>query len=173
MQDSLCNDVHYDLHGWFSVRFLITTWSAFPFFPINHGCWCFLFCAYNRGVNALFVLPLLSACNCNLHAKRCRFNLELYKLSEQTSGGICINCKHNTAGRNCHYCREGYYRDETKPMTHRKACKGRMLPLLYYHWLLSLSLFVLQPATATCTPNAAVSIRNYTFYRDVAVVGFA
>uniref|UniRef100_A0A914BVA5 Laminin N-terminal domain-containing protein n=1 Tax=Acrobeloides nanus TaxID=290746 RepID=A0A914BVA5_9BILA len=63
------------------------------------------------------------ACNCNLHAKKCRFNMELYRLSGNKSGGICINCRHNTAGRNCHYCKLGYYRDMEKPITHRKACK--------------------------------------------------
>lgn len=62
-------------------------------------------------------------CNCNLHARRCRFNMELYKLSGRKSGGVCLKCRHNTAGRHCHYCREGYYRDSTKPITHRKACK--------------------------------------------------
>uniref|UniRef100_G3R8C0 Netrin-1 n=1 Tax=Gorilla gorilla gorilla TaxID=9595 RepID=G3R8C0_GORGO len=63
------------------------------------------------------------ACNCNLHARRCRFNMELYKLSGRKSGGVCLNCRHNTAGRHCHYCKEGYYRDMGKPITHRKACK--------------------------------------------------
>uniref|UniRef100_A0A8D1ASK9 Netrin 1 n=1 Tax=Sus scrofa TaxID=9823 RepID=A0A8D1ASK9_PIG len=65
------------------------------------------------------------ACNCNLHARRCRFNMELYKLSGRKSGGVCLNCRHNTAGRHCHYCKEGYFRDLGKPITHRKACKGR------------------------------------------------
>lgn len=64
------------------------------------------------------------ACNCNLHARRCRFNMELYKLSGRKSGGVCLNCRHNTAGRHCHYCKEGYYRDLGKPITHRKACKA-------------------------------------------------
>ncbi|KHN83556.1 Netrin unc-6 [Toxocara canis] len=64
------------------------------------------------------------ACNCNLHAKKCRFNMELYKLSGNRSGGVCINCRHNTAGRNCHYCKPGFYRDRTKPITHRQACKS-------------------------------------------------
>ncbi|XP_062853410.1 netrin-1a isoform X2 [Trichomycterus rosablanca] len=64
------------------------------------------------------------ACNCNLHARRCRFNMELYKLSGRKSGGVCLNCRHNTAGRHCHYCKEGYYRDMSKPITHRKACKA-------------------------------------------------
>ncbi|XP_078691251.1 netrin-1-like isoform X1 [Branchiostoma floridae x Branchiostoma belcheri] len=64
------------------------------------------------------------ACNCNLHARRCRFNMELYKLSGRKGGGVCLNCRHNTAGRHCHYCKEGFYRDESKPITHRKACKA-------------------------------------------------
>ncbi|XP_077555610.1 netrin-1-like [Haemaphysalis longicornis] len=63
-------------------------------------------------------------CNCNLHARRCRFNMELYKLSGRQSGGVCLNCRHNTAGRHCHYCKEGYYRDHSKPITHRKACRA-------------------------------------------------
>ncbi|KAL6064943.1 hypothetical protein STEG23_026967, partial [Scotinomys teguina] len=67
--------------------------------------------------------PALLACNCNLHARRCRFNMELYKLSGRKSGGVCLNCRHNTAGRHCHYCKEGFYRDMGKPITHRKACK--------------------------------------------------
>lgn len=74
-------------------------------------------------------LPLLTlcsfaACNCNLHARRCRFNMELYKLSGRKSGGVCLNCRHNTAGRHCHYCKEGFYRDLSKSITDRKACKG-------------------------------------------------
>lgn len=63
------------------------------------------------------------ACECNQHARRCRFNMELYKLSGRVSGGVCLKCRHFTAGRHCHYCREGYYRDPTKQITHRKACK--------------------------------------------------
>ncbi|KAF8355307.1 unc-6, partial [Pristionchus pacificus] len=62
------------------------------------------------------------ACNCNLHAKRCRFDSELFKMSGDRSGGVCINCRHNTAGRNCHLCKPGFFRDPTKPITHRKVC---------------------------------------------------
>lgn len=68
----------------------------------------------------------VSACECNLHARKCRFNMELYKLSGRVSGGVCLKCRHFTAGRHCHYCREGYYRDPTKHITHRKACKGKI-----------------------------------------------
>lgn len=63
-------------------------------------------------------------CNCNQHARKCRFNMDLYKLSGRVSGGVCLNCRHYTAGRYCHYCKEGYYRDPDKPITHRKACKA-------------------------------------------------
>lgn len=72
-------------------------------------------------------LPCLpvSVCNCNLHARKCRFNMELYKLSGRVSGGVCLQCRHFTAGRHCHYCREGYYRDPARPITHRKACKRK------------------------------------------------
>ncbi|XP_044034789.1 netrin 2 [Siniperca chuatsi] len=63
-------------------------------------------------------------CNCNLHARRCRFNMELYKLSGRKSGGVCMNCRHNTAGRHCHYCKEGFYRDMARPISHRRACKA-------------------------------------------------
>ncbi|KAI8425913.1 hypothetical protein MSG28_004920 [Choristoneura fumiferana] len=49
--------------------------------------------------------------------------MELYKLSGRASGGVCLKCRHFTAGRHCHYCREGYYRDPAKPITHKKACK--------------------------------------------------
>lgn len=63
------------------------------------------------------------SCNCNSHARQCRFNMELYKLSGRVSGGVCINCRHATTGRHCHYCKEGFYRDPTKPLNHRKVCK--------------------------------------------------
>ena len=62
-------------------------------------------------------------CSCNLHARRCRFNMELYRLSGGVSGGVCYKCRHNTAGRHCHYCKEGYFRNQARPMTHKKACR--------------------------------------------------
>lgn len=46
-------------------------------------------------------------------------------MSGRRSGGVCLKCRHQTAGRNCHYCVEGFYRDNDYPHTHRKACKGR------------------------------------------------
>lgn len=84
----------------------------------NKTCFIYIFLKY---ITNVFVF---AACNCNEHAKRCRFDMELYKLSGRVSGGVCLKCRHFTAGRYCHYCKEGYYRDPTKPITHRKACKG-------------------------------------------------
>ena len=70
-------------------------------------------------------------CDCNLHARRCRFNMELYRLSGGVSGGVCYKCRHNTAGRHCHYCKEGYYRDQKKPMTHTSVGRFRPMCLQY------------------------------------------
>lgn len=84
--------------------------------------------ALNKLYLSCFIFPMSissKACHCNLHARRCRFNMELYKLSGRRSGGVCLNCRHNTAGRHCHYCKEGYYRDMTKAISHRRACKGK------------------------------------------------
>ena len=75
--------------------------------------------------------------------------MELYKLSGRKSGGVCLNCRHNTAGRHCHYCKEGYYRDLGKPITHRKACKGRwgeapappLSPYIYLSIYICLSIY--------------------------------
>ncbi|BFZ03376.1 hypothetical protein BsWGS_06415 [Bradybaena similaris] len=64
------------------------------------------------------------ACNCNLHARRCRFNYELFQMSGMRGGGICLNCKHNTAGRHCNYCKEGYYRDSSRRIADKRACKA-------------------------------------------------
>ncbi len=82
------------------------------------------------------------ACHCNLHARRCRFNMELYKLSGRRSGGVCLNCRHNTAGRHCHYCKEGYYRDMTKAISHRRACKGKQPKISITLQLLQIQIYV-------------------------------
>lgn len=76
--------------------------------------------------------------------------MELYKLSGRTSGGVCLKCRHNTAGRHCHYCKEGYYRDKTKPITHRKACKGK--PGGDLGWS--------QTRLATCASSSPVILRQ-------------
>lgn len=50
--------------------------------------------------------------------------MDVYKYSKKKSGGVCLNCAHNTAGRNCHLCKQGFYRDILYPITSINACKG-------------------------------------------------
>ncbi|XP_068384790.1 netrin-5 isoform X2 [Eschrichtius robustus] len=63
-------------------------------------------------------------CSCNQHARRCRFNSELFRLSGGRSGGVCERCRHHTAGRHCHYCQPGFWRDPSQPINSRKACRA-------------------------------------------------
>uniref|UniRef100_A0A8C6S0G6 Netrin-5 n=1 Tax=Nannospalax galili TaxID=1026970 RepID=A0A8C6S0G6_NANGA len=63
-------------------------------------------------------------CSCNQHARRCRFNSELFRLSGGHSGGVCERCRHHTAGRHCHYCQPGFWRDPSQPITSPKACRA-------------------------------------------------
>lgn len=95
---------------------------------------------------------MVSACECNQHARRCKFDMGLYKLSGRVSGGVCLKCRHFTAGRHCHYCREGYYRDPTKQITHRKACKRKSFHSKFVlnsiqstHWFFSFGWFIYLP----------------------------
>lgn len=63
------------------------------------------------------------ACECNSHSNKCRFSMEVFQQSGRRSGGVCQKCRHHTAGRHCQYCQNGYTRDHSKPLHHRKACQ--------------------------------------------------
>ena len=56
---------------------------------------------------------LLSACKCNNHAEKCHFDPSLFAASGNRTGGVCDDCQHNTEGRNCEYCIEGFYQNTT------------------------------------------------------------
>ncbi|KAM8787731.1 LOW QUALITY PROTEIN: netrin-5 [Rhynchonycteris naso] len=64
-------------------------------------------------------------CFCNQHARCCRFNSELFRLSGGRSGGVCEQRRHHTAGRHCHYCQTGFWRDPSQPITSHKACRHK------------------------------------------------
>ncbi|KAJ8416638.1 hypothetical protein AAFF_G00325160 [Aldrovandia affinis] len=62
-------------------------------------------------------------CECNGHSLKCRFSMEVFQQSGRRSGGVCLKCSHHTTGRHCQYCQNGYTRDHSRPMAHRKACR--------------------------------------------------
>uniref|UniRef100_A0A8C6T7K1 Netrin 5 n=1 Tax=Neogobius melanostomus TaxID=47308 RepID=A0A8C6T7K1_9GOBI len=63
------------------------------------------------------------ACECNGHSNKCRFSMEVFQQSGRKSGGVCQKCRHHTAGRHCQYCQNGYTRDNSKPLNHRRVCQ--------------------------------------------------
>lgn len=54
--------------------------------------------------------------------------MEVFQQSGRHSGGVCLKCRHNMAGRHCQYCQNGYARDHSKPLKHRKACQRQSPP---------------------------------------------
>ncbi|XP_055053809.2 netrin-1 isoform X1 [Misgurnus anguillicaudatus] len=63
-------------------------------------------------------------CECNGHSTKCRFSMAMYQQSGRVSGGVCLKCRHHTTGRHCQFCQNGYTRDHSKPLSHRKACQS-------------------------------------------------
>lgn len=50
-------------------------------------------------------------CECNGLADRCVFDPD--ELARNgTHGGVCIDCKENTAGNHCEYCKENFFKNE-------------------------------------------------------------
>ena len=39
-------------------------------------------------------------------------------------GGVCINCKKNTAGINCEHCKQGYYRPKSVSRFDPHPCRA-------------------------------------------------
>ncbi|XP_062312522.1 netrin-4 [Osmerus eperlanus] len=61
-------------------------------------------------------------CECHSHADSCHFSKRAWLSSGGRSGGVCDNCRHNTAGRKCQRCRHGYHRHPTMPLNSPYAC---------------------------------------------------
>uniref|UniRef100_A0A1I8GFS7 Laminin N-terminal domain-containing protein n=1 Tax=Macrostomum lignano TaxID=282301 RepID=A0A1I8GFS7_9PLAT len=62
-------------------------------------------------------------CQCNGHTDRCHFDASTYQFSAQPkSAGVCLGCRHNTAGRNCQYCRPGYHRNWLAAVDSVRVC---------------------------------------------------
>uniref|UniRef100_A0A8C3S8Z0 Laminin subunit beta 3 n=1 Tax=Chelydra serpentina TaxID=8475 RepID=A0A8C3S8Z0_CHESE len=61
-------------------------------------------------------------CNCNGHSETCHFDPAVYEASGGVSGGVCDECQHNTAGRNCERCEAYFFRNRRHDVTHPEAC---------------------------------------------------
>ncbi|XP_075060358.1 usherin [Mixophyes fleayi] len=52
-------------------------------------------------------------CQCYSHSSSCHYNATVDPHPHdhyRGGGGVCDNCLHNTAGRNCHVCKDNFYR---------------------------------------------------------------
>lgn len=63
-----------------------------------------------------------SGCECNSHARRCRFDPAVYETSGQRSGGVCEGCMHHTTGPKCDHCAPGYQPNPRSKMDRPDAC---------------------------------------------------
>uniref|UniRef100_A0A3Q3IMK7 Netrin-1 n=1 Tax=Monopterus albus TaxID=43700 RepID=A0A3Q3IMK7_MONAL len=61
-------------------------------------------------------------CECHGHANSCHFSQRAWLSSSGTSGGVCDDCQHNTAGRRCQRCRHGYHRHPSLHLNSPHAC---------------------------------------------------
>lgn len=71
-------------------------------------------------------------CECNGHSSQCRYDSAVYEASGRVSGGVCINCQHNTIGTNCNLCREYFYQDPTRRMDDPEICQREQKSLLFF-----------------------------------------
>ncbi|KAJ7331751.1 hypothetical protein JRQ81_013931, partial [Phrynocephalus forsythii] len=61
-------------------------------------------------------------CNCNGHSTKCHFDPAVYQANGGRSGGVCEDCQHNTAGRNCEHCKTNFFRNQRYGLSHPEAC---------------------------------------------------
>ncbi|XP_013988841.2 netrin-4 isoform X1 [Salmo salar] len=61
-------------------------------------------------------------CECHSHAESCHFSKRVWLSLGGTSGGVCDDCQHNTAGRRCQRCRHGYHRQPAMPLNSPHVC---------------------------------------------------
>ncbi|XP_016892232.1 netrin-4 isoform X2 [Cynoglossus semilaevis] len=74
-------------------------------------------------------------CECHGHSNSCQFSQRAWHSSGGTSGGVCDDCQHHTAGRRCQRCRQGYHRHPSRLITSPHTCtrchcdpQGSVLP---------------------------------------------
>ncbi|GAB0187410.1 usherin [Grus japonensis] len=65
-------------------------------------------------------------CRCYGHAVSCHYDLAMDPFPQEHyrgSGGVCDNCQHNTAGRNCELCKDFHYRQAGADLSAIDVCK--------------------------------------------------
>ena len=67
-----------------------------------------------------------SECECNGHADKCYFDPAVWAASGQTSGGVCIDCQHNTIGTKCEKCKPLHYKDPNLLISDPNVCKRKL-----------------------------------------------
>ncbi|XP_078086591.1 usherin [Mustelus asterias] len=65
-------------------------------------------------------------CQCYEHAISCHYDTSIDPFPHdyfQGGGGVCDDCQHNTAGRNCEWCKEYFYREVGISLSATDVCK--------------------------------------------------
>lgn len=90
-------------------------------------------------VTVLSLSPVASECECHGHSNSCQFSQRAWHSSGGTSGGVCDDCQHHTAGRRCQRCRQGYHRHPSRLITSPHTCTRKRHGLIchYGSWFLS------------------------------------
>lgn len=57
-------------------------------------------------------------CECNDHSSRCSY-IDFINVV------TCVSCKHNTRGQRCQFCRLGFYRNASLPLSDENVCVGQ------------------------------------------------
>lgn len=85
---------------------------------------------------------LVSACQCYGHTEECVYDEEIDRLRKSIDihgnydgGGVCQNCRDNTAGINCDECVSGYYRPRGKSLFDKDVCERKFMSSCCSAWL--------------------------------------
>lgn len=100
----------------------------------------------------------ISECNCHNHAETCHFDPSLFAASGNRTGGVCDNCQHNTEGRNCEFCIEGYYQSNVTSLTDPRlddpdVCQRKYCTLF---WMWRFSLWFSNILACDCEPDGTI-----------------